>query len=232
MYTKGLHNTPSAAHLAKLIGSSPEVTAKNILTFQQKDIYFNLNRARESLIKLLSGMEYKVLVSQTDLIKDEKVRNATVEILALGQEFIETFQPSWFKPVDKVFYSISKELKVPLKPIGLIAVDGRISVVSAPLWKTIGLNVEQFRIWASLMNNGFIEPNPDIDDFLWLEMSAPKTGFARELSVRDMETVDLLTELEFAGLRMNIQAAIQIVSSVPKEKKDRKIDPRQGKFDY
>lgn len=217
--TKGVRGHPSVAHLCQLIGRTPEETAKRIIDFQDKAISIRTWTAVDYLRSFLSGTDKELLIRQAKLDKNRYAGTAALETLPLVEEYKNEYRPDWFRPLSPIRIMLSRDLEVTLKPIGLVGVDEQTYVIAGQVWKNISLNPFAFRIWASILKVGLLDNNPDINGLHWLEMSAPKKGQARELNMRTLEAVDLLTELELAGIVRNLNDAMSIVRSVPKKKR-------------
>ncbi|MEM6626325.1 MAG: hypothetical protein AAF719_06440 [Pseudomonadota bacterium] len=158
------------------------------------------------------------------------MRKAALETLPLVRHYTQLHQVKWFRPIRPIPIVLSRNLKVTLKPIGVANVDGKSLILAGQVWKNLSLSPFEFRLWASMLKVGVLDNNPDLEGFHWLEMSAPKVGAERELSVRSIEAVDLLGDDEFRLVINNIEQAMKIVADVPKQKRDKRPDPKQGNF--
>lgn len=212
-----------------LIGRTPSETAKLILEFQSKAIKIRTWPAIEYGRKFLAGADYNFLLAQARLDKNRHASKAAQETLPLIREYAQSHNVQWFRPLGPLQVVLSKNLIVPVKPIGMVGVDGKVVLLAGQVWKNISPNAYQFRVWASITKLGVIDNNPDLSGFHWLEMSAPRKNSDRELSVRTLDTIDLLTDSEFASVVANIEEAMEIVRSTPKPNSEKKKpDDRQS----
>lgn len=229
--TKGIATAPSAAHLCRLIGKSPEETAKLIIDFRSKKIPFRTWPAVSYLRARLNGADADFLASQANKDSNKHAGKAASETLPLVSEYMEQHPFDWFQPLNPVKLVLTPTLQVPLKPIGMVGAKGEARLLAGQVWKHISLNPHSFRLWMTMLKVGFLDNNPDIDSVHWLEMSAPKKGAKRELNVRTIDAVGFYSDTEFSEYIRNIDAAMAIVDSVKKPSRPKKPDPKQQSFD-
>ncbi|MEO0551484.1 MAG: hypothetical protein AAFZ91_16320 [Pseudomonadota bacterium] len=228
--TRGISTAPTAAHLCKLVGKTPEETAKLIIEFRSQTFTVQTWRAVDYLQRRLSGENAEFLISQANKDPRTAVGKAALETLPLINHYIEQHPYKKFYALSPSKLVLTPTLQVPLKPLGMVVNDEGAMILSGQVWKNISLNSHAFRLWATMLKFGVLDNDPDLDDFHWLEMSAPRKGGQRELNVRTLDAVGFYSEEEFSGYIRNIDAAMAIVDKAKKSKRQRKSDPKQGNF--
>ena len=220
-----IQKAPSAIHLAYNLGNSAPETARNVMRLKDARPPSITPSIRGFAEHLLSGrLSLEELEKQAKLLPKEVVRNSVLEVLPLLDEFLQSHEISWFKKASRYPFRITKDVDVPIQPIGFGLIDGKVQAVFSPFWKTIAHNRNQFRSAITLIQRGYIDQKGgDIESFLWLETAETTKNKGRELSVRDHVTADQLTDLEYHGMVQNLTDAIAIVKEtwVPKSKKSR-----------
>jgi len=116
--------------------------------------------------------------------------------------------------------------------MGVVVNGDGAMILAGQVWKNISLNSHAFRLWATMLKFGVLDNDPDLDDFHWLEMSAPRKGGKRELNVRTLDAVGFYSQEDFSAYIRNIDAAMAIVDRAKKPSRPPKKDPRQGGFDF
>lgn len=227
MSTNKLMTSPSLQHLVKNIGPSPTDTAANILKPIRTVRVIEANnyvRAR------LNGMAPEKVFEAASKDPRPAIRKTACEVLPLIEQYLLDFETGWFKPLPPVFHQISPSVQIPIKPLGIMKVDGQPVVIWPQLWKLTSLTAEQFNIFASYLKYGLLDKFPDYEDFHWLEMSVPKGRKSRELRVRSLETASILSKEELLLIEENLEQALILVAEARKaeEKPTRKSDDDQG----
>ena len=221
--------TPSLQHLVKLIGESPEHTAKNILRLKNRNGGVRTFEARNYIRSYLSGMNYDQVLRQASEDRREFVSKAAQEVLPLIKEYTSLHPIPWFKPLQEILYEVCPGIVIPICPLGLSYVDGKMRLIWPQLWKYDTLEPHQFNLWATFIHLAVIKRFPDIESFHWLELSIPDGKDARELRVRSESAARHLSDEEMSDFRDHLQSAILTVDQVPKPDRPakRKKDPRQ-----
>lgn len=230
--TRGISTAPTAAHLCKLVGKSPEETAKLIIEFRSKSFSVQTWPAVSYLQRRLGGTDAEFLKSQASQDSRTAVGNAALETLPLIDQYMEQHPFKKFHALSPTKLVLTPTLQVPLKPLGMVVNDEGAMILAGQVWKNISLNSHAFRLWATMLKFGVLDNDPDLDDFHWLEMSAPRKGGERELNVRALDAVGFYSHEEFSGYIKNIDAAMAIVDQAKKPARPRKSDPKQGGFDF
>lgn len=239
MSSRNLNNTPSAIHLSGLLQPTSADTAKAIIDMRDRDL-ISLHQDLKKWIKAaLSNADSKLLSRAAsslpcETVRQKRVKNAVIEILPLLAEFMTTHDVKWFKPIHKKrVFEFTRSATVPIAPIGYGLIDGSVKLVFSPTWKYRDLTPQQFRIWATLVHIGWLNTDPDLEGFTYINMSTSPSQDARVLSVRDeSDAVDLLTPLELSWVRRTVDDAMIVVGKTERKKKTRKtkVNP-QGELD-
>ncbi|MEO1568357.1 MAG: hypothetical protein AAFR94_03945, partial [Pseudomonadota bacterium] len=86
---RGISTAPTAAHLCKLVGKTPEETAKLIIEFRSQSISVRTWPAVSYLQRRLGGTDAEFLKSQASQDPRTPVGNAAMETLPLIDQYME-----------------------------------------------------------------------------------------------------------------------------------------------
>ncbi|MEM9669595.1 MAG: hypothetical protein AAF950_11780 [Pseudomonadota bacterium] len=227
MSTEKFKNAPSLQHLVRMIRPTAVKTANAILAPKPRK---NIWKARDYVFAVLSGMSPEQAIANAMSDSRTDIRKTALETIPLIEQYFIDHDFGWFRRIDPIVHQVSPSVSIPIKPMGVAKVDGKIVILWPQLWKTISLTPEQFNIIASYLKLGILDKFPDYEDFHWLEMSVPKGKKERELRVRTIETAQLLAPEELRRIEKVIEEALLIASKAPTkpEKPAKPKDPDQG----
>lgn len=230
MLTDQFKDAPSLQHLVRMIRQTPAGTAKAIMAPKPKIRVFEANHYVKAV---LSGMAPEQALANAANDPRPTISKTALEVIPLIAEYMSDHDFGWFKPIPPITHQISPSIRVPIKPLGIARVDGKVVVVWPQLWKTISLSPEQYSIFASYMQYGVLDKFPDYHDFHWLELSVPNGKKQRELRVRSLEAAQLLEPAQMIAVEQNIEAALKIVAAMPTPERPKKPkNPDQPGFDF
>ena len=244
MRTRGPKNAPTAIHLAGLLRTTAISTAEEILKVRDNKFPSYHQPLKKWISNALNGYRDNIdgLIRQAEKMPETKKYNATLknlvlEILPLMADFLSNHNVKFFTPLNKkIYYRLTKQVNVPISPIGAIRVDDRVLLAFTPTWKNTRLTAQQFRIWSTIVMEAAIKNNPDYDGFIFISMPNNPDTNKRELIVRtDLDAVDSLTPLEFSGVRTNLEHAMKIVnetSAKPRKPREKPDASDQQAFDF
>lgn len=224
-------NAPSLQHLVRVIDvNSAQKTAENICTLRDAQLSIRTFEARLYVGLVLSGERpLDWIIAQANQIRDEHLRRAALEVIPLAVQLKNEYGIEWFRPIGKQTVRLSERVTVPINPLGVVGVGGKIYLLWVQVWKNETLTADQFNLACSILQRKIISHDPQLVDLLWVEMSAPN-GVERELQVRTLDAARRHSDEELIQVFDLVDVAIEIADLVPRKRRRKGTDPKQRDF--
>ena len=195
-------NVPSVQHLPRNWHPEHELVTKSLIKLAEYPPWVSYNPLYGAMRDLLVlKTPYESLVAGFNQIKNEKRRKPLLEILPLIRDHFDGISPDFFQMVQKRYYPVGRNLKVPFEPPMVYGVGGQLYFPWCIFWrnnpysKNNALAEERLSLFVTLVDEIILQ-DPDLDEarFEILDFSSPSPKLSRTLEVIDGREIPRLSE--------------------------------------
>ena len=183
---------PSLQHLARNWREDPLQVKRLLVHLAQNSPNFNYDPLFGAVRDLLVfGQPYDQIVEgmRRGVKRPDVLRNY-LSVLPLIRDHFDGVSPAFVQAVDRRYYLVNRELKVPFQPPLIFGASGQIHFPWFSFWRANPISRERLSLFVTMVEEVLLQDS-DLEDarFEILDFSAPASKQPRELTVTDAREV-------------------------------------------
>ena len=183
---------PSLQHLARNWRSDALQVKRQLVRLAQNSPTFNYDPLFGAVQDMLVfGQPYEQIVEGMRRgVKRPNVLKNYLGVLPLIRDHFDGLAPVFVQTVDRRYYPVSRELRVPFQPPLIFGDAGQIHFPWFSFWRTNPITSERLSLFITMVEEVLLQ-DPDLENakFEILDFSAPASKQPRELTVVDVRDV-------------------------------------------